>query len=637
MRTSAGPDASSALPEHPRRTPALPVRSALFLVLFFFYVWLRVDPGLVYYAHMITADFPFFSRNAAFLADLLAYPGGVVEYVSAGLSQLYYYSWIGALIATAVAGLLSLTAWLLVRAVTGRPPRFLHFVPPVLVLVCCGRYAHLLTGCMAVLSATAAACLYVWLPVGVPSLRFAVFLVLSCVLYYVAGGAYLLYAVVCALFELFRWRRRVLGALCILAGAAVPYVIGRHVLLVRIADAYGRLLPFRGGRRWQTEVLIACLYLFYPVALLLTMVWRTLAARKRQARDSAQGRVAAGPSRGAAEGTRRWLLETVLVLAAAGAVGYLSFDGGPKALLAIERCSQRRMWPELLAHARRLPQRLYDPFVAWDVNRALYHTGRLRDEMFSYPQDGLSLRPPDPVAAPLDLSQTACMEYSDVLFDLGRVNESERAAYMALEYLGERPAILQRLALLSVARGEAEAARILLGALSQDLILAGWARRYLARLGKDPSLSADEEIGRLRSVMVTEDKVGTPPFEDLLLDLLRSNRHNRMAFEYLMAHYLLSRDLEGVARNIGRLDDFGHRDIPKHYEEAIVLHMAGTDSEVDLRGRSIRWETLSRFTEFCKMRDRHSGDRRRAWDALAKDYGDTYFFYYTFGSSGGTE
>ena len=87
----------------------------------------------------------------------------------------------------------------------------------------------------------------------------------------------------------------------------------------------------------------------------------------------------------------------------------------------------------------------------------------------------------------------------------------------------------------------------------------------------------------------------------------------------------------------GRLEDIDYERIPLHYEEAILIYTHGTGNDANVDGRSILWETLSRFEEFRKVRDRHSGDRRRAWDALAKDYGDTYFFYYTFGSSGGTE
>ncbi|MCK4284439.1 MAG: hypothetical protein KAX44_09000, partial [Candidatus Brocadiae bacterium] len=544
------------------------------------------------------------------------------------------YPWAGGLILATVAALLCAGSGAYILAVSGTRPQALHLVPGVLLLVLHNRYTHHLATSLALLVAVLGVCLYLWMRGHGPWWRLLGFLILSGIVYYVAAGAFLIYAVLCGIFELLR-KQHCVGVLCLVCAFALPYVAGSYVLPVRLSDAYGRLLPFHreGDPSWAA--LAACLYAFLPLAALSVAFgrWLTKGARSASVDGAAAG---AGAFRQRHRHIRS-VVTSVLVLIAGAVAVCLSLDRDAKALLQMEYCIRTGAWTGVLEAARRVPADRYGLNVSWDVNRALYHTGRLRDEMFSYPQDGLSLRPPDPVAAPLDLSQTACMEYSDVLFDLGRVNESERAAYMALEYLGERPAILQRLALLSVARGEAEAARILLGALSQDLILAGWARRYLARLGKDPSLSADEEIGRLRSVMVTEDKVGTPPFEDLLLDLLRSNRHNRMAFEYLMAHYLLSRDLEGVARNIGRLDDFGHRDIPKHYEEAIVLHMAGTDSEVDLRGRSIRWETLSRFTEFCKMRDRHSGDRRRAWDALAKDYGDTYFFYYTFGSSGGTE
>ena len=53
--------------------------------------------------------------------------------------------------------------------------------------------------------------------------------------------------------------------------------------------------------------------------------------------------------------------------------------------------------------------------------------------------------------------------------------------------------------------------------------------------------------------------------------------------------------------------------------------------QVDLHGRQIRPETLQRFQQFCqamatRLFGTTEGDRK-----LARDFGDTYWYYYDFG------
>ena len=58
----------------------------------------------------------------------------------------------------------------------------------------------------------------------------------------------------------------------------------------------------------------------------------------------------------------------------------------------------------------------------------------------------------------------------------------------------------------------------------------------------------------------------------MLLALVEQNENNRMAFEYLMAHYLLNVQPEKLAAQVGRLADFDYGDIPLLYAEAVALH-----------------------------------------------------------------
>ena len=107
-----------------------------------------------------------------------------------------------------------------------------------------------------------------------------------------------------------------------------------------------------------------------------------------------------------------------------------------------------------------------------------------------------------------------------------------------------------------------------------------------------------------------------------------------MAFEYLMAFYMLLGDSEGFIQNIGRLDDFNYPQIPRHYEEAILSYIYLTKKMSDLEGRRINVKSLNRFREFLRMVERYGNNRQAAFNELAKYYSDTYYFYYMYRVSG---
>ena len=139
--------------------------------------------------------------------------------------------------------------------------------------------------------------------------------------------------------------------------------------------------------------------------------------------------------------------------------------------------------------------------------------------------------------------------------------------------------------------------------------------------------------------MMTTDSAYTAYYgeEVWLAELLCRNRHNKMAFEYLMAYYLLTKQLDKFVENLPRLDDFGYENVPRHYQEAIVLYVAKTRKEVDLGGRGISAEVLRQYEEFNSLGSKFDEDKRVLWRVLAPKFGRTYFFYYVFGTSGVTQ
>jgi hypothetical protein len=621
----------------------------LFFALFFFILWLKIDLRLVYSAGAIS-NFPVFYKGSAFFRQSLVLPGGLVSYVSAFLSQFFFFSWAGALVVTMQAWSSCVCSGYVLSRTKTPGARWLRFVPPALVLITYTRYDYHFPTTMAFLVSLATACLYVRaLPASgtgaeVPTghrkhwLGPPVYVLLSAITYGAAGGAYWLFAVLCVLYESLVRRHWRYGLLYVLLAPAVAYVEGVMVYGASALDAYTYLLPISWetngwtARRGMIEA-VDTLYLFLPIAISLLHGVRSVVNRMaRRRRHTAAGAVRR-PSRGVRLVRRVQAVPAIcrvagalLVLVAVGAASFGLHDAEQKTLLSIHYHACRRMWPEVLSAAEDHPTG--DLTTVNAVDRALYHTNRLAHDMFSYPQQPEAL---------LVTGQRRVMSYwhkFDTLIDLGLMNQAEKNLTECMEVYGEHPFILERLALVNLAKSRPGAARVYLGALSKTLFHSRWADDCLERLDTDPNLTTDPEIVRLRATRLDRDS--TAAFfdqETMLRALLESNRQNRMAFEYLMAWYLLHRQLGGVLEWVERLGDFDYSTVPRLYQEALLIYAYGTGKPLRLPGFSLDPEGRQRIEAFSRIFNRYGRDKRRALPELAGDYGDSYFFYHIYGFS----
>lgn len=411
-----------------------------------------------------------------------------------------------------------------------------------------------------------------------------------------------------------------------LCGLALPAAIGMWACDLSVGGAFAGLLPAEADSTWLTAPswveqwfgkTYPALYLWILVAvhtlLLACVPVIGLAARKKHGR----------------QGTA-WTVVCVLVIAIAA---ILLVNDNKRRLLAFMYCVENREWPDAIQRASRISTQQRSVVVSHHVCRALFHTDRLLDEMFAYPQ---SQPAPTLLLDEPGFLRSAPLERSDILFELGRINESEHMASEALEVVGDRARILKRLVRIQVLKGEPAAARVFLTFLARSLWHAGWARRCLDELDSDPQLSSDHEVASRRAMMITIDHVGEMTEELTFQQLLDRNRHNRMALEYLIAHYLLTRQLDKVMDMMPNLSELYTDRIPRHCQEAIVLWMEITgQDQPDMGELWVDAGVTAQYREFIAALARHGPDRRSAQAALRPANGDTYFYYYTFGSTGG--
>ncbi len=621
-----------------RTSRNLYVVSAVFFGVFYLFLWLFVEPRLVCHYFEISQKSPFFKTGWLFLQDCLSYPGGLSRYLSAFLTQLCYFSWLGALCITLVAWAIYRFTVSLAAVSSNSPWRVICYIPALLMLMICGRYESPLSTAVAVLVVAFFSVLYEKLSPRLGTARVILFLIFSGVLYYVAGGAALIFIALAALLEYFNRGKAIISVLCLLLGLVVCWLMGVYVFELEKSEIYlysGPFIPVRQNLQKEklARVFEGALFVILPVAVLLVNLSGKLVAGKGVSRPAGQGRKDKSSDYFHQE-EFKWVIQAVLLVLISVPSVLLSFDRKAKRVVQVSYYTCQRMWPEVLSITRKGNMKRYFPFCNHAVNRALFFTGRLGDEMFAYPQD---YHKADLVFCPFKGGNIVFMERTELCLELGLVNVAEKIAHEFLEASDDSPFILSQFALINIVKGQIETARVFLRALSKNLIYGRDAKDLLWRLESDPQLEHDKRIQFLRSVMITEDDVYTDYNEnDWLKELLHRNKYNKMAFEYLMAHYLLTRQLDKFVENLPHLDDFGYTSIPRHYQEAILVYIGTTRKDVDLGERGINVETVKQYDEVNKIGKKFSSNERVILKMLAPKFNHTYFFYFAFGASGVT-
>jgi len=621
------------------RTWRLRAETGTFFLLYYVYVWLVIDPRLIH--HTIGILTPYyslsFSTGWGFFWPFLSRPGGLVEYGARFLSPFFCFGWVGALIVTALAWITSFGVDLLTR-LAGRPRGMvLRYGPAVLLLVLFGSYGHPLQVILSLVAALACFVLYVPLAPRGAGQAAAVWLVLGLLFYYVAGAGGLLFSLLVALDSILIRRRTLVGLIALLGGLVLPWLIGSVLFHLSLRRAYADyfLVPDPDVVLWNWRYALA-LYLYFPVVLAGTALHRALLVRRtadsHHPASSASGSSwTAQVSRFFWRGEARWSMKLAAVCLGAGALArFMLHTDGMLAFQSDYYC-RHEMWAETLDAAARMPERDYDSRYNRNVMLALYHTGRMGDEMFRYPQA--------PGVAQYDMlegkdSHTYFQE-SRFFLELGLVNEAEKCAHEAFALEGDMPAILQHLAVINIVKDQPETARVFLNALSRKPPHRRAAEEMLRRLEADPRLETDPRVQHIRRSMIGEDRAFLiVNHEASLLRLLDKNPDNRMAFEFLMAHYLCVARPDKVVENLRHLRRFGYSRIPRHFQEAILLDAIGRGSPLPTGERQLDPEVLADAGMFFDILKRTPNRERALEKAVDAGLGDSYFFYYRFGRSG---
>lgn len=601
------------------KEPKEVIRNLIFFLLFYLVLWLHIDLRLIYHGGGIIRNFPVFYKGFFFFKEFLPYPGGLLEYGSAFLSQFLYYAWAGAIIITCQAWLNSLFIQSYIKAINASYIKWLRFIPAILFLILYSQYTFYFTLTMALTVTLGFVGAYSKLIDKKPLIRLIAFLILSIVLYGLVGGAFIIFALLCGMLEILskhRWQTNLLymGSIFL-----IPMIEGVFIYGTSWVDAFSRLTPlFWKVNLYKPESIefVYGYYGFLPIIIIGLIILRIIIKNPIPQKIIELFYIK--------NKNTRWIVNTCFLFLVTSIILFIFHDSKQKTVFAVDYYGYHRMWPEVLEKAKSHPN--HDLVIA-TVNRALFHTGQLGNIENTLKQN--------PGTLLLNGRKHGYLHWhkSEIFLDLGYINQSEHNLVEALEYYGERPQILKRLVIINMIKNNIGTARIYLGALNKMLFHSNWANAYLDRIESDPTLSMDKQIQQTRRFIMDRDYTSQFPTTDaLLLELLNRNRYNRMAFEYLMTYYLLTRNLKNFYDHLDRFKDFDYSHIPQLFEEAILLIASNPElkDKVLKKRLRIRRDSYLRFKKFIEEYGSYKGNKNAAFMKFSKEYRNSTFFYYTF-------
>jgi hypothetical protein len=630
-----------------RRMRSRKSQVSLFLIFFllcYLYIWLFVKPHLIYHGFgTIILDVPLFSTGWQSLRDSLGIPGGLVIYVYGLLSQWYYYSWLGALLVVLVA--LCLCELSRQHYVYAGHPRstILHYFPAIMILLIYNHYDHPLAVCLTLSIGLLFSLVLERVPLRRGPIRMAVFCLMAAISYCFAGaGGVLIFSLMTTVYLFFLRRDWLSATLTLPAATAIIWALAEYVFYIWPQEAFLVLTPFcrdlTANMKMLSKVLVVMLYAFVPVTVLLICIWRMLFSRNQDTsaahtrRTKSRKTHAAVRRRGAILAYfKKFVLPAVPVIMMAVGL-YFSYDKVHRQIVLMNHLSRQGRWPEVLALGNRLPKNIYNIYCNHDINRALYHAGRLPYDMLCFPQNPHALL----LTHEEEESSMTQLKMCDTFIELGNVNYAEKLASEFLVIKGESGIILEKLAWINIIKGQEATARIYLNALKKDLIYRDKAEAMLSGLknGFEPDRAV--YIRQVNSYIRTNGgaRLYKESIEEMLTGLLRQNPNNKMAFEYLMACYLLAGQLDNIAANIGRLDQLGYQHVPTLYEEAMLIYYGLHGEQLDLNKLNIKGETIERYRRFVRLyNSMQAHNRQVVLQQLIREFGTSYFFYYKFTAS----
>ena len=294
-----------------------------------------------------------------------------------------------------------------------------------------------------------------------------------------------------------------------------------------------------------------------------------------------------------------------------------------KEIVAYDYYIRMQNWDKVIAMADQKSPTV--PITVTSLNLALYKTGQLPDRMFHYFQNG-----PEGLLPTFQRDFLIPMVAGEPYWYLGFVNTAKRFAFEAMEALPDfqkSVRAIKRLTEANIVNGYYKVASKYLSLLENTLFYRNWARETRAFLYNEAKIDAHPEWGKIRRFRTEEDFFFSEREKDMMLGILfQQRRDNRMAYEYLMAYTLLTKNLVVFPDYFQMRKDFTYDEIPRSWQEALVYLWGLTNVSMDSIPFPISSSVKREVVEYARIYTTMQSPE----PALRRLFSNTYWYYFHF-------
>lgn len=314
----------------------------------------------------------------------------------------------------------------------------------------------------------------------------------------------------------------------------------------------------------------------------------------------------------------------VAVLLGGTASVTISYDKDREQLLEYDCLCRQKKWSQIVALAdKRLPVW----FIGQNyLNLALAQTNQLSARAFNFdPQGSPSLY------VPFMRHHTMSIAAGEVFYYLGLTHLSrhhycESQDAIPNGYLSSR--YTMRIAEIDMINGDWKSAAKYLRHLQHTLFYKKWATERLAYCNQQTNFDSNSEYGRIKSYKLDKNFVSDEQYSNTIVELVLHNPQNRMAWDYLLTHFLFDKNLnEFIPAFVNYAKQAS--ELPQVYQEALLLAWSMSHPNFNSMPYTVSQINLNRFKFFMNT---YQKNQHTAAQVLENGYANTVW-YYMFTSS----
>ena len=292
-------------------------------------------------------------------------------------------------------------------------------------------------------------------------------------------------------------------------------------------------------------------------------------------------------------------------------------------ILAYDYHCRMKNWDKVIEMAEKKSPSV--PITVCCLNLALYQTGQLPEKMFGFFQNG-----PEGLLPSFRRDFMIPMVGGEPYYYLGFVNTAQRFAFEAMEAFPDyKKSVrsIKRLAETNLINGYYETAEKYLYLLGKTLFYRKWAKETRTFLYDEARIEAHPEWGNIRRFQTEKEFLFSSREKDVMLGIFfQQNPDNRMAYEYLLAYTLLSKNIRDFHVYYRMKKNFTYREIPRSYQEALVYIWGLDNKDLDAIpypiSKTIKQQVISYAQMYTSMESPES--------ILRKHFPKSYWYYFHF-------